>query len=575
MQMLSNTAVPVEYGAFRDKVLLGEIVVNEEVSLQMNLIDDLIEDPRYYYDDQAIGGFIDFCEGELTTTDGEDLTLLPTFRLWAEDLFGWYEFVDEQVYNQVTRRNEIITTKRRLRNIQYLIVGRGAAKSMYAECVQAYGLLVDTSTTQQIVTAPTMRQAEETTQPLATAIARARGPLMAFLTEGSLKSNTWTKTKLASTKKGIQNFMTNSLIEIRPMTVDKLQGARSKYNTVDEWLSGRIREDVIDAIKQGASKSKDYVIVATSSEGTARNGPGDAIKMELQDKLHGKVYDPHVSIWYYKLDSLEEINDPDMWIKANPNLGATVSYSTYQEDVATAETKPSSRNDILAKRFGIPVEGFTYFFTYEETIPYSKRTYDNLPCVLGGDMSQGDDFCAFTFLFPLPDGTFGVKVRAYVSKSKVNKLQSAMQMKYDEFIKEDTLVVMESPFLDMQEVYDDMFALIEKHQYEVLGFGYDPYNAQQFVDNWITDNGEYGTVVVRQGARTESVPMGEIKNLSEAQAILFDESLMSFSMGNAVAIQDNNGNLKLSKERHEEKIDNVAALIDAWVAYKNIQEAFM
>ena len=573
--VLSNTAVPNEYGAFREQVLAGEIPVNREISMEMNRIDALIENPNYYYDSSAIDGFIDFCESEMTLVDGSDLILLPTFRLWAESLLSWFEFPEERYYNQQHRRYEIRTVKRRLVNKQYLIVARGGAKSMYDALIQAYFETIDTTTTHQIVTAPTMKQAEETMAPIRTAIARHRGPLFTFLTDGSIKSNTWSKVSLASTKKGIENFLTNSLIEVRPMSIDKLQGLRSKVNTVDEWLSGKVREDVIGAIEQGASKLDDYVIVATSSEGTARDGVGDTIKMELMDILRGDIFDPHTSIWYYKLDDVSEVAKPEMWIKANPNIGATVSYEAYQRDVQIAETQPAKRNDILAKRFGIPVEGFTYFFTYEETIPHRRKSYKGMLCSLGADLSQGDDFCAFTFLFPLNNGKFGVKVRAYVSDSKVRKLPSAMRNKYDEFIKEGTLVVMDNPILDMVEVFEDLIDFIDANEYDVTAFGYDPYNAEQFVENWKQQYGDYAVVKVRQGARTESVPMGEIKNLAETRDLIFDQELMMFAMGNAIAIQDNNGNYKLSKLRREEKIDNVAALIDAWVAYRQNQEAFM
>ena len=573
--VLSNTAVPKEYGAFREQVLSGEIPVNREISMEMNRIDNLIDDPNYYYDESAIDGFIDFCESEMTLVDGSDLIMLPSFRLWAESLLSWFEFPEVRYYNQQTRRYELRTVKRRLVNKQYLIVGRGAAKSMYASLVQAYFEIIDTTTTHQVVTAPTMKLAEETMSPIRTAIARHRGPLLKFLTDGSVKSNTWSKVSLASTKKGIENFLTNSLIEIRPMSIDKLQGLRSKINTVDEWLSGKVREDVIGAIEQGASKIDDYIIVATSSEGTARDGVGDTIKMGLNDILRGEVYDPHTSIWYYKLDDVSEVAKPELWMKANPNIGATVSYDAYQRDVQIAETQPSKRNDILAKRFGIPVEGFTYFFTYEETLPHRPKSFKGMLCSLGADLSQGDDFCAFTFLFPLNDGSFGVKVRAYVSDSKVRKLPSAMQHKYDEFVKEGTLVVMDNNVLDMIEVFEDLSAYIDEKEYDVTSFGYDPYNAEQFVENWIQQNGEYGVTKIRQGARTESVPMGEIKKLAENRDLVFDQELMMFAMGNAIAIQDNNGNYKLSKVRREEKIDNVAALIDAWVAYRRNQEAFM
>lgn len=573
--VLSNTAIPEEYGHFREQVLAGEIPVNREISMEMNRIDALIDNPNYYYDPDAINGFIDFCESEMTLTDGSNLVLLPSFRLWAESLLSWFEFPEVRFYNQQTRRYEIRTVKRRLVNKQYLIVARGAAKSMYDALIQAYFEVIDPTTTHQIVTAPTMKQSEETMGPIRTAIARARGPLFQFLTDGNVKSNTWTKASLASTKRGIENFLTNSLIEVRAMSIDKLQGLRTKVNTVDEWLSGKVREDVISAIEQGASKIDDYVILATSSEGTARDGVGDTIKMGLMDILRGDVIDPHTSIWYYRLDDVKEVNQPEMWMKANPNIGATVSYDAYERDVQLAEAQPTKRNEILAKRFGIPVEGFTYFFTYEETIPHRAKSFDGMICSLGADLSQGDDFCAFTFLFPMQDGRFGVKVRSYVAESKIRKLPSAMRLKYDDFIKEGTLFVMEGAVLNMVDVEDDLFQFIDEHQYDVTAFGYDPYNAKQFVDTWEGQYGQYGVEKVIQGARTESVPMGELKNLAEGRELLFDEELMMFSMGNSVAIQDNNGNLKLSKLRRVEKIDNVAALIDAWVAYKRNQEAFM
>lgn len=572
--VLSNTAVPVEYGAFRDSVLRGEIPVNREVSMQMNLIDQLIESPDYYYDDEAIQGFINFCETEMTLVDGSDLTLLPSFKLWAEDLLAWFHFIEIETWNPVRKRNEIITVKKRLRNKQYLIVGRGAAKSLYDTLIQMYFATVDTSTTTGIVVAPTMELAEEIMSPARTAISRSRGPLFKFLTEGSILSNTHSKVKLASTKKGIENFMTNSIIKVRPMSINKLQGLRSKVNTVDEWLSGSIKEDVVGAIEQGASKVDDYIIVATSSEGTARNGPGDTVKMELLDILRGDYVAPHVSIWYYRLDELEEINNPEMWLKANPNLGASVSYDAYEKDVKRAEAQPATRSDIIAKRFGIPVEGFTYFFLYEETIPHSKKNYDGMPCTMGADLSQGDDFTAFTFLFPLGNGAFGIKTRSYISKLKYMRLPRAMQLKYDEFIAEGTLIVMEGAILDMIEVYEDLDPFIMEHQYTVFGFGYDPYNAADFVNRWIADNGEYGVDKVRQGVITESVPLGELKILARERLLLFDEELMKFAMGNSVVIEDNNGNRKLSKQRNSEKIDNVSALMDAWVAYKRNQEAF-
>lgn len=572
--VLSNTAVPIEYGMFREAVLKGEIPVNEEISMEMNRQDFLINSPDYYYDDGAIQGFIDFCESEMTLTTGEDLTLLPSFKLWAESALAWFYYIEEKVYNPTRRRYEFVSVKRRLVNKQYLIVARGGAKSMYASLLQAYFVLIDTTTTHQLVVAPTMKQAEETMSPIRTAIARSRGPLLKFLTEGSILSNTHTKVKLASTKKGIENFMTNSLIEIRPMSINKLQGGRNKYNTIDEWLSGEVKEDVIGAIEQGASKIPDYFILATSSEGTARNGVGDTIKMELKDILRGDYFNPHVSIWYYKLDDISEVSKPDMWLKANPNLGSTVSYDTYQRDVERAESQPATRSDILAKRFGIPVEGLTYYFAYEDTLPHSKRSFDGMECVMGGDLSQGDDFTAFTFLFPLPGGTFGVKTRSYVSSLKVQKLPPAMKLKYQEFIEEGTLVVMDGAYLNMMLVYEDLDEHIRIHQYTIVAFGYDPYNAKDFVDKWKTEYGEYGVIKVKQGVRTESVPLGELLHLANERMLLFDEQLMKFAMGNAVAIEDNNGNRKLSKKRSSEKIDNVAALMDAWVAYRENQEAF-
>lgn len=571
---LSNTAVPIVYGEFRDKVLRGEIPVNREVSMEMNRIDYLIENPEFYYDDEAILGWIDFCEAELTLVDGQDLHLLDSFKLWGEELLAWFYFPEVKVYNQVTRRYETKRVKKRLVNKQYLIVGRGAAKSMYDAFIQAYFLLIDTSTTHQIVTAPTMKLSDETMAPIRTALARSRGPLLNFLTDGSVKSKGWTHAKVASTKKGIENFITNSLLEVRPMRIDKLQGLRSKVNVVDEWLSGKIKEDVIGAIEQGASKIDDYIIIATSSEGTARNGVGDTIKMELMDILRGDFYAPNYSIWYYKLDDVSEVSDPEMWVKANPNIGATVSYDAYQKDVELAEAQPAKRNDILAKRFGIPVEGYTYFFVYEETLPHRKQNFDGQLCSLGADLSQGDDFCAFTYLFPLGGSKFGVKTRAYVSESKIRKLPQAMRLKYDEFINEGTLVIMDDPILDMQKVYDDLDAYTMEHEYQVLSFGYDPYNAKEFTERWEKENGSYGLEKVIQGARTESVPLGELKNLAMERKLIFDEELMMFAMGNSVAIQDNNGNYKLSKMRSDEKIDNVAALMDAWVAFKRNREAF-
>lgn len=571
---LSNTAIPIEYGAFREKVLRGEIPVNEEISMQMNRIDFLIESPDYYYDDEAITGFINFCESECTLANGEDLVLLPTFKLWAEDLLAWFYFVKEKVWNPYENRFMYVTRKKRLTNKQYLIVARGGAKSMYASLIQQYFLVADTSTTHQVVTAPTMKQAEETMNPARTAISRARGPLYKFLTQGNIQSNSWNKTKLASTKKGIENFLTNSKIEVRVMNVDKLQGLGTKINSVDEWLSGKVKEDVIGALEQGASKVDDYLILATSSEGTTRNGVGDTIKMELQDILRGNYFDPHTSIWHYRLDDVSEVGRPEMWMKANPNLGATISYETYEKDVARMEAVPSERNDILAKRFGIPVEGASYFFKYEHTLPHKPQNFDGQVCAMGGDMSQGDDFCAFTFLFPLGGGYFGVKTRSYVSELKVKKLDTAMRQKYQEFIYEGTLHVMDGAVLDMKQVYRDLDNHILKHQYSVIAFGYDPYNAKEIVDSWTAEYGDYGLTKVIQGARTESVPLGELGNMAAERLLIFDEQLMKFAMGNAIAVADTNGNIKLSKMRDKEKIDNVAALLDAWVAYKRFQEAF-
>ena len=572
--VLSNTAVPIEYGRFREQVLRGEIPVNREISMQMNRIDYLIESPDYYYDDEAIQGYVDFCENELTLADGGDLHLLPSFRLWAEDLLAWYYFVDEKVWNPQLKRYEIVTKKKRLTNKQYLIVSRGAAKSMYASTIQAYFLTIDTSTTHQVVTAPTMKQSEETMSPFRTAISRARGPLFQFLTEGNIHSNTWTKVKLASTKAGIENFLTNSRIEVRTMSINKLQGLGSKINTVDEWLSGNIKEDVIGALEQGASKVDDYLILATSSEGTTRNGVGDTIKLELQDILRGDYFDPHTSIWHYKLDDVSEVGHPEMWLKANPNLGATVSYETYEKEVNRMEAVPSERNDILAKRFGIPVEGATYFFAYEDTLLHRPQNFDNMLCAMGADLSQGDDFTAFTFLFPLGNGYFGVKTRSYVSDLKVRKLDVAMRNKYQEFIDEGSLIVMDGAVLDMKEVYRDLDDHLLEHQYTVMAFGYDPYNSKELLELWEREHGDYGVTVVRQGARTESVPLGEIGNMAAERLLLFDEELMKFAMGNSIAVEDTNGNRKLSKKRDSEKIDNVAALLDAWVAYKRFQEAF-
>lgn len=573
---LSNTAVPKEYGAFRRAVLDGQIPVNEEISLEMNRIDYLIESPEFYYDDEAIDGYILFCENELTLADGGDLYLLPTFKLWAESCLAWFYFVEEKTYNPRTKRYEMVVRKKRLITKQYLIVARGAAKSMYSGSIQGYFVVVDPTTTHQVVTAPTMKQAEEIVSPIRTAIARARGPLFQFLTKGSILSNTWSKVKLASTKKGIENFLTNSFIEIRTMSINKLQGLGSKINSVDEWLSGSIKEDVIGALEQGAAKggSDDYLIIATSSEGTTRNGVGDSIKLKLLDILRGDFYDPHTSIWYYRLDDISEVANPAMWLKAQPNLGATVTYETYQKEVALMEASPTERNDILAKRFGIPVEGLTYFFRYEDTLLHPRKTYDGMVCAMGADLSQGDDFCAFTFLFPIGNGSFGIKTRSYVSELKVRKLGAAMKQKYDEFVREGTLVIMDGAILDMTEVYQDIDKHILEHQYTIVCFGYDPYNAKELVDLYTREYGEYGLTVVRQGARAESVPLGEIGALASERLLLFDEELMKFAMGNAVALQDTNGNRKLSKKRDSEKIDNVAALLDAWVAYKRFQEAF-
>ena len=578
---LSNTATPIYYGQFRDAVLRGEIPVNKEIEMEMHRIDALIADPRYYYDDEAINGWVEFCESELTLTDGEDLKLLDSFKLWGEQVFGWYEFVDRSVYKpspdghggRYVRKQ----VKKRLINKQYLIVARGAAKSMYSSCIQNYYLTVDTSTTHQITTAPTMKQAEEVMSPIRTAITRSRGPLYKFLTEGSLQNTTGSKAnrcKLASTKKGVENFLTGSLLEIRPMSIDKLQGLRCKIATVDEWLSGDIREDVIGAIEQGASKNEDYLIIATSSEGTVRNGSGDSIKMELMDILKGDYYNPHVSIWYYKLDSIDEVADPDKWLKANPNLGKTVSYETYQLDVDRAEKAPAARNDILAKRFGLPMEGYTYFFTYDETLPHEYREYYGMNCALGIDLSQGNDFCAFTFLFPLANGCFGIKTRNYITDMTLMKLPAAMRAKYDEFIREGSLIVLDGTILDLEVVYEDLDEYIAKCEYEVLAVGYDPYNAKEFIARWERENGPFGIEKVIQGVRTESVPLGELKNLAEERMLLFDEELMTFTMGNCITIEDNNGNRKLLKKRYEAKIDAVAALMDAFIAYKLNKEAF-
>lgn len=578
---LSNTAVPKYYGQFREAVMRGEIPVCREISMEMNRIDDLIANPGIFYDDLAVEGWISYCENELTLTDGSDLYLLDSFKLWGEQIFGWYYFVERTVYepNKLAPGGHFVkkSVKKRLINKQYLIVARGAAKSMYGSTIQNYFLNIDTSTTHQITTAPTMRQADEVMSPIRTAITRSRGPLFKFLTEGSLQNTTGSKAtrqKLASTKKGIENFLTGSLLEVRPMSIDKLQGLRPKISTVDEWLSGDIREDVIGAIEQGATKMDDYLIIAMSSEGTVRNSAGDTIKMELVDILKGDYINPHVSIFYYKLDDVKEVNDPEMWVKANPNLGKTVTYETYQLDVERAENAPATRNDILAKRFGIPMEGYTYFFTYEETLPHRRREYWKLPCALGADLSQGDDFCAFTFLFPLSNGKFGIKTRSYITERTLLKLPSATRLKYDEFINEGSLVVFNGTVLDMMDVYDDIDQMIIESDYDVRCFGYDPYNAREFVERWERENSPFGVEKVIQGAKTESVPLGELKDLAEDRMLLFDESLMSFAMGNCIVLEDTNGNRKLHKARREEKIDNVAALLDAYVAYKANKDAF-
>ena len=578
---LSNTAVPIYYGRFREAVINGDIPVCKEISMEMNRIDKLIENPGVYYDDEAVNGFIRYCENELTLTDGSDLHLLDTFKLWAEQIFGWYYFLERTVFvpnpDNHGGHYEKRSIKKRLINKQYLIIARGSAKSMYLSCLQSYFLNIDTTTTYQITTAPTMKQAEEVLGPIRTSIVRSRGPLFKFLTEGSVQNTSGSKAdrvKLASTKKGIENFLTGSVLEIRPMSINKLQGLRTKIATVDEWLSGDTSEDVIGAIEQGASKVDDYLIVSVSSEGTVRNGVGDTIKMELMSILKGEYINPHVSIWYYKLDSIDEVAHPDLWIKANPNIGKTVSYETYQLDVERAEKAPATRNDILAKRFGIPMEGYTYYFTYEETLPHNKREYWNMPCALGADLSQGNDFCAFTFLFPISDGSFGVKVRSYISSSTFDKLPAAMRLKYEEFMNEGSLVVLEGTILDMMEVYDDLDKHIQNRQYDVRCFGFDPYNAREFVERWQNENGPYGVEKVIQGAKTESVPLGELKKLSENRLLLFDEKLMQFAMGNCIAIEDTNGNRKLYKKRYEAKIDNVAAMMDAFVAYKLNKEAF-
>lgn len=579
---LSNTAVPKYYGMFRDAVMRGDIPINREISMEMGRIDDLIANPGVYYDDQAVEGFIRYCESELTLTDGSDLKLLDSFKVWAEQVYGWYYFVERSVYepnedghggHYVRRR-----VKKRLTNKQYLIVGRGAAKSLYESCIQSYHQNIDVTTTHGVTTAPTMRQADEVMSPIRTAITRARGPLFKFLTEGSLQNTTGSKAnrqKLASTKKGIENFITGSIIEVRPMSIAKLQGLRCKIATVDEWLSGDIREDVIGALEQGASKIDDYLIIATSSEGTVRNGSGDTIKMELMSILKGEYINPHVSIWWYKLDSIDEVNNPEMWVKANPNIGKSVSYETYQLDVERAEKAPATRNDILAKRFGIPMEGYTYYFTYEETLPHRKRDFWQMPCALGGDLSQGDDFCAFTFLFPLSGGAFGVKTRCYISSRTLDKLPSAMRVKYEQFMNEGSLVVLDGTVLDMIEVYEDLDRHISECQYDVVCFGYDPYNARDFVDRWVAENGPFGVEKVIQGAKTESVPLGELKDLAEDRLLIFDEELMTFAMGNCITLEDTNGNRKLWKKRADQKIDAVAAMMDAYIAYKLNRDAFM
>lgn len=579
---LSNTAVPKYYGMFRDAVIRGEIPVCKEISMEMNRIDDLIANPGVYYDDQAVEGWIKYCEAELTLTDGSDLHLLDSFKLWGEQVFGWYYFIERSVYepNSDGHGGHYIkkTIKKRLINKQYLIVGRGAAKTMYGSTIQSYGLNIDTSTTQQVTTGPTMKQADEVMGPIRTSITRSKGPLFQFLTEGSIQNTTGSKVnrvKLASTKLGIQNFLTGSILEVRPMSIAKLQGRHDKYATVDEWLSCDIREDVIGAIEQGASKNvDDYLIIAMSSEGTVRNGSGDTIKIELADILKGEYVNPHVSIWWYKLDSLDEVSMPEMWLKANPNLDKTVSYETYQLDVERAEKAPAARNDILAKRFGIPMEGYTYYFTYEETLPHRKRDFWQMPCALGGDLSQGDDFCAFTFLFPLSNGCFGVKTRNYISSLTLMKLPAAMRIKYDQFMTEGSLIVLEGTVLDMMQVYEDLDNHINECSYDVRCFGFDPYNAKEFVERWESENGPFGIEKVIQGAKTESVPLGELKKLSEERMLLFDEELMTFAMGNCITIEDTNGNRKLLKKRYEQKIDAVAAMMDAYIAYKTNKDAF-
>lgn len=584
---LSNTATPIYYGQFRDAVLRGEIPVCREISMEMNRIDALIADPDIWYDDKAVNGFIKYCENELTLTDGSDLHLLDSFKLWAEQIFGWYYFIEREVYepneNGKDGRYVVKKVKQRLIKKQYLIVARGAAKSMYGSCIQSFFLNVDTSTTHQVSSAPTMKQAEEVMSPIRTSITRSRGPMFKFLTDGSLQNTTGSKAKrvkLAATKKGIENFLTGSMLEVRPMRIDKLQGLRVKCATIDEWLSGEIREDPIGAIEQGAAKEQgdgvnnDYLILAISSEGTVRNGCGDTIKMELMDILKGEYNNPHVSIWWYKLDDIEEVTKPEMWIKANPNLGKTVTYETYQLDVERAEKNPSARNDIIAKRFGIPMEGYTYFFTYEETLCHRKKQYWQLPCAMGADLSQGDDFCAFTFLFPLKDGCFGVKTRNYITELTMFKLPAAMRVKYDEFVKEGSLIVMPGTVLDMMDVYDDLDAFIDENEYDVTSFGYDPYNAKEFVERWEREHGPFGIEKVIQGVRTESVPLGELKKLAGERMLLFDEELMSFTMGNCITLEDTNGNRKLLKKRYDHKIDAVSAMMDAYVSYKVNREMF-
>ena len=574
---LSNSAVPRYYGEFRDAVIRKEIPVCEEVSLEMNRIDKLIDNPGVWYDSKAVEGFIKFCESELTLTDGEDLHLLDSFKLWAEEIFGWYYFVEKSVYDPNEKRYVKKTIRKRLIQKQYLIVARGAAKSMYAACIQAYFLTVNTSTTQQLVTAPTMRQSEATLSPIKTAMARARGPLFQFLTEGSLQNTTGSKAnrqKLAPTKKGIENFLTNSIVEVIPMSVDKLQSRRDKIATIDEWLSGDVREDVVGAVEQGASKNDDYLILATSSEGTVRNGSGDTIKMELAKILKNEYPNPHVSIWWYKLDTIDEVARPDKWLKANPNLDKTVTYETYQQDVERAENNPSARNDILAKRFGLPLEGYTYYFTYEETLPHRRRSFWNMACALGADLSQGDDFCSFTFLFPLRDQSFGVKTRNYITSSTLKKLPPAIRAKYDEFMNEGSLIVLEGVVLDMMQVYEDLDQYIIDSSYDVRCFGYDPYGAKAYVERWELENGPYGILKVPQGSRTESIPLGELKKLSEERMLIFDEGIMTFAMGNCITSEDSNGNRKLHKRRRENKIDCVAAMMDAFIAWKDNKDAF-